>query len=81
MNLETDGIVVEPAARQPRPLHRVLAFLDMWFRRATLIVKGNDAHSGARQVGHDEADTGPRYAETPASDIIHSSTETKIMAH
>ena len=45
MKLQPDGVVVEPAARQPGPLDGVLAFLDVLFRRAALIVKGDDALS------------------------------------
>ena len=56
MKLQPDGVVVEPAARQPGPLDGVLAFLDVLFRRAALIVKGDDALSTAREVGHDKAD-------------------------
>ena len=56
MKLQPDGVVVEHAARQPGPLDGVLAFLDVLFRRAALIVKGDDALSTAREVGHDKAD-------------------------
>ena len=41
VKLEPDGVVAEPAARQPRPFDRVLAFLDKLLRFASLIVEGH----------------------------------------
>ncbi len=41
MKLKPDGVVAEPAARQPRPFDRVLAFLDVLLRLASLIVEGD----------------------------------------
>ena len=43
MKLEPDGVVAEAAARQARPLDRVLALLDPLLGRALLIVEGDDA--------------------------------------
>jgi hypothetical protein len=58
MKLEADRVVVELAARQPRPLDGVLALLDPLFRRAALVLEGHDALGGTPQVGDDEADAG-----------------------
>jgi hypothetical protein len=65
VKLEPDFIVAEPAARQPGPFDGVLAFLDPLFRRATLIVEGDDPFGGAAQVGDDEADAGIQFAVMP----------------
>ena len=50
VKLEPDGIVAEPAARQPRPFDRVLAFLDVLLRFAALIVEGDHTFRRAAQV-------------------------------
>ena len=39
VKLQPDGVIAEPATRQPRPFDRVLAFLDALLRFAPLIVK------------------------------------------
>ena len=65
VKLEPDGVVAELAARQPRPVDRVLAFLDVLLGFAPLIVESNHPLGGARQVGDDEADTGMQFAGMP----------------
>ena len=50
---------------QPCPLDRTLAFLDPLLRRAALVVKGDDALSWPRQVGHDEADARVKLTRMP----------------
>nr|CAM78096.1 transposase, fragment IS66 family [Magnetospirillum gryphiswaldense MSR-1] len=52
-------------ARQPGPLHRVLALLDVLLRRAPLIVEGDHAGGGPGQIGDDEADAGIQFAGMP----------------
>src|SRR6516162_9275732 len=65
MELEADGIGGEGSAGQPRPFNRALAFLDPLFRRAALVVEGDDALRRPRQVGHDEADARIQFAGVP----------------
>ncbi len=54
VKLEPDGVVAELSARQPRPPHGVLAFLDILLRFTPLIVESNHPLGGARQVGDDD---------------------------
>ena len=61
VKLETNLVVAELAARQPRPLDGVLAFLDVLLRRPTVIVKRHHPFGGTRRVGDDEADTGIQF--------------------
>ena len=56
--METNLVVAELAAKQPRPLDGALAFLDVLLRRPTVIVKRHHPFGGTRRVGDDEADTG-----------------------
>ena len=65
VKLEPNGIVAELAARQPRPLDRILAFLDVLLRFASLIVEPCHPLGGTGQVGDDEADTGMQFAGMP----------------
>lgn len=65
IKLEPDLVVAEPAARQPGPPVGVLAFLDPLFRRAPLIIEGDDPFGWTAQVGQDEADTKIQVAEMP----------------
>ncbi len=51
VKLEPEGVVAELAARQPRPFDRVLAFLDVLLRLASLIVEPCHPLSATRQVG------------------------------
>ena len=43
----------------------MFAFLNMLFRRATLIVEDDDPLGGASKVGHNEANTGIEFARMP----------------
>ena len=52
VKLEPNGIVAELAARQSRPLDRVLAFLDVLLRLAPLIVEGHHPLGVMYNKGH-----------------------------
>jgi hypothetical protein len=56
MQLEADGVRVERATRQPRPLDRALTFLYPLLARPTLIIKADDILRLASQVRDDEAE-------------------------
>ena len=74
MKLEPDGIVAKPAARQPRPFDRVLAFLDPLLRRASLVIEGDDPFRRSAQVGDDESDAGIQFPWVP----LHLGDDTAI---
>ena len=57
MQLQSNRIGGEAHAGQPRPLQRVLAFLDVLFRRAAVIVKGKHPLVGQAAIGDQEADS------------------------
>src|SRR4051812_17852508 len=65
MELKTYGIGGEGTARQPRPFDRVLALFDVLLACAAPVIEGNDALSGPRQVGDDEADARVQLARVP----------------
>ena len=65
MKLQPDGVIAEPATRQPRPFDRVLAFLDALLRFAPLIVEQCHPLGRSRQVGDDEPDPGKQLAGVP----------------
>src|SRR5271170_1155793 len=65
MELEAYRVGRESSARQPRPLDRVLAFLDVLLARAALVVEGDDALGRARQIGDDEPDARVQLARMP----------------
>ena len=65
MQLKTHRIGGERAARQARPLDRVLAFLDPLLARPALVVEGDDILGGSRHVGDDEADARIEFARMP----------------
>ena len=65
MKLEPDGIVAEPAARQPHPFDLVLAFLDVLLRFAALIVEGDHPLGWSGEIGDDKANTGIQFARMP----------------
>ena len=65
VKLKPDLVVAEFLARQARPPDGILAFLDMLFRRAPLVVKGHHAFGGSGQVGDDEADPGNQFPGMP----------------
>src|SRR5690349_6134627 len=50
---------------KPRPLDRVLAFLNVLLARAALVVEGDDALGRARQIANDEADAWVQLARMP----------------
>jgi hypothetical protein len=77
MELETHRVGGEGATGQPRPLDRVLAFLDVLLACAALVVaalvvEGDHALGGSRQVGDDEADARIRLARVPLDFRHHS---------
>lgn len=57
--------MTEPAARNARPLDRVLVLLDLLLRRAALIVEGDHPLGGAGQVGYDKPDARIQFARMP----------------
>ena len=65
MKLKPDLIAPEPLAGQPRPVDRMLAFLDVLFCGATLIVEANDPVWLHRQVGDDKTHAGEKIAGVP----------------
>ena len=65
VKLQPDGVIAEPATRQPRPFDRVLAFLDALLRFAPLIVEQCHPPGRSRQVGDDEPDPGKQLAGAP----------------
>ncbi len=65
VKLEPSLVVAKLAARQPRPLDGVLAFLDPLLRGAALIVEGHHPFRWSAQVGDDEADAGVQFARMP----------------
>ena len=54
--LQPGLIVLEPAARQPRPLQGVLALLDPLLGRTPPVVELDRSPRTASQVGHHEPD-------------------------
>src|SRR5262245_591198 len=65
VELEAHRVGPEGRARQPRPLDRVLALLDVLLRRAAAVVEGDDLLGRATQVRHDEADARVQLAGMP----------------
>ena len=65
VKLQPDGVIAEPATRQPRPFDRVLAFLDALLRFAPLILEQCHPLGRSRQVGDDEPDPGKQLAGVP----------------
>ena len=63
--LQPGLVVLERAARQLRPLHRVLALLDPLLRRAAAVVEPDHPLRVPPQVGDDEADAGEQLARVP----------------
>jgi hypothetical protein len=55
MELQANGVRFEASAGQPGSADRVLALLDVRFRRTALIAEGDDPVGGAGQVGDDKA--------------------------
>lgn len=65
MKLKANSVGVEQAARQPRPLDRALAFLDLLLRRTALAVKGHDLLGWAQHVRDDEANARNQFSGMP----------------
>jgi len=65
MKLQANLVVAELAAGQPCPLDGVLSLFDVLFRRATMIVEGDNPFGRTRQVGDDEANTRVQFAGMP----------------
>jgi hypothetical protein len=72
MELKSNRVGSESAARQPGPLDRVLAFLDVLLARAALVIEGDDALGRPRQIGDDEADPRIKLTGVPL-DLGHHS--------
>ena len=70
VELKSDGIRAERRARQPRPLDRVLPFLDPLLRRPAPVVEGDHLLGGAMEVRHDETDARIQLARMPL-DLRH----------
>ena len=65
MQLQPHLVVVEPAARQPRPVEGVFAFLDVLLGGAAPVIEAHHPVGFHRQVGDDEADTREQLARVP----------------
>ena len=65
MKLKAHRVGREGAARQPRPLDRVLAFLDPLLARAAFIIESDDALRRACQIADDEADARVQLTRMP----------------
>ena len=70
VKLKPNLVVAELLAGKPRPVDRVLAFLDVLLRFAALIVEGRHPIGRAVQVGHDEAVAGNQPVRMPL-DLSH----------
>ena len=78
VKLKPDLVVAEFLARQARPPDGILAFLDMLFRCAPLVVKGHHAFGGSGQVGDDEADPGNQFPGMPFNPGDHPALPVQI---
>ena len=65
VQLQPDLVIVEPLARQPRPVEGVLAFLDMLLGGAALVIEPHHPVGLHRQVGDDEAHAGKQLTRMP----------------
>lgn len=65
VHLRPHLVVVQPPARQPRPVEGVFAFLDVLFSSAALVIKAHHPVRLHRQVGDDETHTGEQLARMP----------------
>ena len=65
VQLQSDLVVAEPLARQPRPAEGILALLDVLLGGATLVVELHHPVGFHRQVGDDEAHAGEELARMP----------------
>jgi hypothetical protein len=74
MELKANRIGGEGTARQPGPLDRALALLDVLFTGAAVVVEGDDVLGWPRQVGDDEADPRAQLAGMPL-DLAHDAPQ------
>ena len=58
-------IVAEVMTGKPRPIHRILAFLDALFRCPSVVVEMDDILLAPAEVGDDEPDSGEKLATMP----------------
>src|SRR5947208_3307671 len=65
VELKANGIGGEGAAGQPRPFDRALSFFDPLLTCPALIIEGDNAFSGPRQVSDDKSDTRVQLAWMP----------------
>src|SRR3954453_6302427 len=65
MELKANGIGGEGAAGQPGPFDRALSFFDPLLTCPALIIEGDNAFSGPRQVGDDKSDARVQLAWMP----------------
>ena len=65
VELQPHLVIAEPSARQPRPAKGILAFLDVLFGRAALVVEPYHPVWLHRQIGDDESDTRKQLARMP----------------
>jgi hypothetical protein len=63
--LQADMIVAEVMTGKPRPIHRILAFLDALFCSSSMIVEMDDILRSPAKVGDDEPDSGEELATMP----------------
>jgi len=63
--LQPDMIVAEVMTGKPRPIHRILAFLDALFHSSSLVVEMDDVLLVPAEVGDDEPDSGEELATMP----------------
>ena len=60
--LQPDMIVAEAMTGKPRPIHRILAFLDALFRCSPMVVEMDNILRSPAKVGDDEPDSGEELA-------------------
>ena len=65
VQLKADLVLLLALAGQPRPIDRLLAFLDMLLRRAALIVEDDNPLGGTGEVGYNEADPWIKFTRMP----------------
>ena len=63
--LQTDMIVAEVMTGKPRPIHRILAFLDALFRCPSVVVEMDNVLLAPSEVGDNEPDSGEELATMP----------------
>ena len=63
--LEPHRIVSKVVTGEPRPLHRVFAFLNALLRCPALVVEVDDVFRSHREIRNDEADSGEKFPAMP----------------